>query len=570
LLSPLLYFNLFDIFGHKFIFCIHLENICGGLVNSRLLKAVLILVFVIITQTTILLADEGAVDWLTEYHGEDCTHTKLNATLDSGSNIIMTGTLDDHDGPKRWVTLKVGPNGAIHWQRDMDQLGVPEYNAITTDVDGNIYVAASLYLQGTIVTHLYKLDPNGNTIWYRAMDENIKNVNDLHWRDDGYLIVTGGGSENNTWGWSVVALYDADDQAGIAWWDITVPMIGDVELGRLEFSGIDNLNRVTLAGRSHENMVDKISWIRFLENGIQDISENYIPDSWDAIYFYGSAELAADGSLYMAVGTSEISEIAFLGVYPDGSLGWNNTIPGSYHMENTCAVELLQDNPLFAYLDSDYTINLIQYTNTGAESWQSTGNTSVRSLNDQNVTSDPSGNVYYLGNSNSVAEPFTAIRFFANGDGEEWVLNFGNMDTFGSTGNRPALVGFANGSLVGASQVEGSYVEDYTFAAYRVTSVFSGSPEVSQNTPESFSLSSYPNPFNPSMTATISLPESSDLTVVVYNVVGKKVTELANGRYEAGNHKFNFDGSNLPSGLYFIKAIVPGKANQIRKVALVK
>ncbi len=531
----------------------------------------LLLVLVIFTQTTILFADEGAVDWLTEYHGEDCNHTMLEATLDSGSNIIMTGTLDDNNGPKRWVTLKVGPNGAINWQRDMDQVGVPEYNAITTDIDGNIYVASSLFLQGSgNVTHLYKLDPNGNTIWYRALDVNIRNVNDLHWRDDGYLIVTGGGHENGIWGWSVAALYDADDQAGIAWWDITVPTIGDVALGRIEFSGIDNLNRVTLAGISFENNVRKLSWIRFLENGIQDISEIYIPDSWESVYFDGSAELAADGSLYMVVGTSGVSEMAFLGVYPDGSLGWNNTIPFSYHSDNLGAVELIQENPLFVYRDNDNILNLIQYTNMGAESWQSIGNTSVRRLKDQNVTSDPSGNVYFSGNSNSVPEPFTAIRFFANGDGEEWVLNFGNMATNGSTSNNPAFVGFDNGSLVGASIVDASVTTDYTFTAYRVTSVFSGSPEVSQSIPESFSLSSYPNPFNPSMTATISLPESSDLSVIVYNIVGKKVAMLASGRHKAGNHRFSFDGSNLPSGLYFIQAIVPGKTNQIRKVALVK
>jgi len=80
----------------------------------------------------------------------------------------------------------------------------------------------------------------------------------------------------------------------------------------------------------------------------------------------------------------------------------------------------------------------------------------------------------------------------------------------------------------------------------------------------------YPNPFNPSTMITVGLPQDADLKVTVYNLLGREVAQLANDRYQAGYHRFVFDGSGLPSGIYFVRATVPGKLEQMRKVVLMK
>jgi hypothetical protein len=80
----------------------------------------------------------------------------------------------------------------------------------------------------------------------------------------------------------------------------------------------------------------------------------------------------------------------------------------------------------------------------------------------------------------------------------------------------------------------------------------------------------YPNPFNPSTTVAIALPQASELTVSVFNVMGQKVASLASGKYSAGQHTFSFDGAGLASGLYFIQAKVPGQLNSVQKVTLMK
>src|ERR1035438_10836498 len=60
----------------------------------------------------------------------------------------------------------------------------------------------------------------------------------------------------------------------------------------------------------------------------------------------------------------------------------------------------------------------------------------------------------------------------------------------------------------------------------------------------------YPNPFNPSTVISYSLPLSANVTIEIYNPLGALVGTIAKGNFDAGNHKIEFNGSNLASGLY--------------------
>ncbi len=80
----------------------------------------------------------------------------------------------------------------------------------------------------------------------------------------------------------------------------------------------------------------------------------------------------------------------------------------------------------------------------------------------------------------------------------------------------------------------------------------------------------YPNPFNPTTTLAVNLPETAELTVTVYNITGQQVATLVNGQVNAGSHNYVFNAEHLSSGLYFIQAQVPGQLNEIQKVTLMK
>ena len=73
--------------------------------------------------------------------------------------------------------------------------------------------------------------------------------------------------------------------------------------------------------------------------------------------------------------------------------------------------------------------------------------------------------------------------------------------------------------------------------------------------PGKFELNhNYPNPFNPTTTIPFDLPEVSRVKIQVYDLAGREVAIIANELYPAGSHQVTFDGSGLPSGMYFIRA----------------
>ena len=79
----------------------------------------------------------------------------------------------------------------------------------------------------------------------------------------------------------------------------------------------------------------------------------------------------------------------------------------------------------------------------------------------------------------------------------------------------------------------------------------------------------YPNPFNPTTQIRFSLPEQSQVTLKVYNVLGKEIATLVNDVKGAGVHEISFDGSGLASGVYFY-TLQTGKFTQTHKMILMK
>ena len=79
----------------------------------------------------------------------------------------------------------------------------------------------------------------------------------------------------------------------------------------------------------------------------------------------------------------------------------------------------------------------------------------------------------------------------------------------------------------------------------------------------------YPNPFNPSTSIKYSLAEASDVSLKVYDVLGKEVATLVNSTQNTGSYDVNFDASNLASGLY-IYTLQTGNFVSSKKMMLLK
>jgi hypothetical protein len=88
--------------------------------------------------------------------------------------------------------------------------------------------------------------------------------------------------------------------------------------------------------------------------------------------------------------------------------------------------------------------------------------------------------------------------------------------------------------------------------------------------PDKFELmQNYPNPFNPSTKIKYSLSAPGYANIKIYNLMGQEIATLLNEEKSAGNYEVKFDGTKLPSGIYFY-TLLTGNFVQTKKMVLIK
>jgi len=115
----------------------------------------------------------------------------------------------------------------------------------------------------------------------------------------------------------------------------------------------------------------------------------------------------------------------------------------------------------------------------------------------------------------------------------------------------------------------GDSVFTYLIRAY-VSFPVTGVKQVIELQPKNFAVKqNYPNPFNPTTVIQYAVPKESEVSLVIYDILGKEVVTLVNGRKSAGRYSVNFNALNLPSGIYFYR-LQAGDFSETKKMALLK
>ena len=79
----------------------------------------------------------------------------------------------------------------------------------------------------------------------------------------------------------------------------------------------------------------------------------------------------------------------------------------------------------------------------------------------------------------------------------------------------------------------------------------------------------YPNPFNSSTIISYQLPIKSNVTLKIFNLLGKEIKTLVNEEKNIGSHFIEFDAKQIASGLYYYRLTADGK-NITKKMLLIK
>jgi hypothetical protein len=168
-----------------------------------------------------------------------------------------------------------------------------------------------------------------------------------------------------------------------------------------------------------------------------------------------------------------------------------------------------------------------------------------------------------------VAVPFTELAFMAPSlhfpphDGETWRILLTRYDY----------------ERTGTKRVELSAWTQTNSSSFHVPAkfgsiTFSASPTLAVGRPDDasarcFTVTNYPNPFNPATVISYQLPVASQVHLAVYDLIGREVAVLVNEKKEPGSHQVRFDAVALTSGVYLYK-MTAGAFVQIRRMIVIR
>lgn len=90
------------------------------------------------------------------------------------------------------------------------------------------------------------------------------------------------------------------------------------------------------------------------------------------------------------------------------------------------------------------------------------------------------------------------------------------------------------------------------------------------NIPGKFALyQNYPNPFNPATQIKFDVPRASDVKLTVFDLLGREVAVLVNGKLNAGVYNAEWNADNLASGVYFYE-LSAGDFRDAKKMLMIK
>lgn len=162
-----------------------------------------------------------------------------------------------------------------------------------------------------------------------------------------------------------------------------------------------------------------------------------------------------------------------------------------------------------------------------------------------------------------------SVSFYWNGNGLQ------RLQVFNTAASTPII---DEPDLTAPFSIEIREAGDYTWRVQSESGMWSESWKftVCENSdcepfiPSDFSLSNnYPNPFSRSSTITYSLPFSTRVKIDVYDLLGRRVQTLLNGKMPAGEHQIRIDGLTFAPGVYFY-SLSAGEFKETRKMVVLK
>jgi len=518
-------------------------------------------------------------------------NAKGNAiTSDNSGNCYITGYSLENSTGNDIVTIKYNSEGTMVWAKGYDGTAHADDagNGICVDQYGNVYVIGQSFNDSrNIDLTLIKYDANGYEVW-----DKIYGVTEGNYEDKGFgitvdedcnIYVTG--YTTNTDGYTDIVTQKYDANGNVAWTEledgagsglngeglsIKVSASGNVFVAGYTNSGVSGSDIMVIK----YNSGGAVQWTQTINGSgnAEDKAWGIVTDLEDNAYITGYITNSTEGFNTL---TAKLDT--------DGNIIWQDSFNGEGNAaDKAWGIVTELDGSLYITGET-YTVNggtdyvTIKYNSDGDLIWSQiydgtgSGEDVASSIC---IVTETSGvkKVVVTGKSWGTNDnyDYATVRYSPT-SGDQLQVNLYAMtnqtddvaNDITTSDSKVYITGFSE--LIVDGPGGASVISTQSLEMGERSELVSNN-----NTPKEFRLfQNYPNPFNPGTSITFEIPESGNVKLIIYDVLGKQVAVLVNNILKAGTHNISYSNSNLASGIYFYE-LRSGSHRDIKKMNLIK
>ena len=481
-----------------------------------------------------------------------------DALKDSSDNIVMLSV-----GGGWFNLLKYKNNGALIWNKSYSYSISTNLSFMATDKKSNLYIASTSN-EGFYIT--FKIDSSGNQQWVRYYSVGVFNRPKAITIDTSDNIIVTGISQLQAYNYLTIKYNPQGDSL----WTARYSGINPAAASSPNSVCTDIQGNVYVTGAGSDGMPSGQQWatIKYNSIGIQQWVRTYYGPYGQYAYPAYCVKTDNQGNAYIAGNARILFDLTGFGTIKYNSSGdslWTRvyTEPNIVQASNY-AYDLEIDNFENVYVfgrGHESSINpygaytVVKYNSNGNLIWvtnDTLGSTPSKiTLKDNKyvyITGGKGIKMYTVGYDSSGNKIFTSSY-----------PPYINPQKY-YTGQK-VFFDKSNGLFIFGSCVDTLVLMKYSLP----TNIRS----ISKNVSEKYELfQNYPNPFNPTTNIKYQISngfrttlhggrnDRLNVTLKIYNILGKEIATLVNEKQSPGTYEVSFDGTNYPSGVYFYKLVV--------------
>lgn len=523
-------------------------------------------------------------EWAARYDGpmsyEDVV---TSVTTDEEGNVYISGYCAGNGTSFDYATLKYNSLGIQQWvQRYNGSGNGNDYpKKVVVDGAGNVYVSGRSWSNNTDMDWVtIKYNSQGEQQWvqrYNGPGNGSDDVSSIAVDVTGNLYVTGRSSGIKSGMGFTTIKYST---SGVQEWIQTYNGPDGNGGGGVSSMVIDNSGYIYITGTTNSdyatikyNSSGILQWIQIYNGGPGNSSDAAYSIAVDVI---GNTYVTGYSGRYIATIKYNCS----------GDLQWVQKYSGAW-TNNNIGKNIACDKLENVYVsgrtshgnsNDDFDYITLKYNSSGVQQWTQIYDGPIGSEDDPHaMTIDCFGNVYITGSSEgtiTTGYDYATVKYNSLG-AQQWVRRYSNPRHTSDTHDDAYSIAVDNSNNVfvagGSKGIHNFY--DFTIIKYSQQTDKAGLnyyKPVSLEIPKEYNLSqNYPNPFNPETNIKFSIPNNSFVKLTIYDITGKEIASLVNEQLNAGDYSYNFNASDISSGVYFYR-IEAGDFTEVKKMMLIK